>query len=163
MGLPPSSCSRPGHTTTRVQASRISSRFTSCSTVLRSALCPCTIVAGDFNSNSYWDREYKPKPHTAAVSRFRKLGLESAYHQFFGHSHGAEQNPTLWFRKNNQNPHHVDYVFLSRPLLSKRKSVTVGHCDAWVASSDHAPVLVEIDLKVVEQPGARPAISASQY
>lgn len=145
MGLPPSSCSRSGHTTTRVQASRTSSRFTSCSTVLRRDLSPYTIVAGDFNSNSYWDREYKLKSHTAAVSRFRKLGLESACHQFFGHSQGAEPHPTLWFRKNKQNPYHVDYVFLSRQLLSKLKSVTVGDCDGWVASSDHSPVLVEID------------------
>jgi exodeoxyribonuclease-3 len=112
----------------------------------RSSLSPYTIVAGDFNSNSYWDREYRLKSHTAAVSRFRKLGLESAYHEFFGDTQGAKRHPTLWFRKNRNNPYHVDYVFMSRPLLSKLKTVVVGHCDDWLSSSDHAPVLVELDL-----------------
>jgi exodeoxyribonuclease III len=84
--------------------------------------------------------------HTAAVSRFRKLGMESAYHEFFGDTQGAERHPTLWFRKNKDNPYHVDYVFMSRPLLSKLRTVVVGRCDDWLTSSDHAPVLVEIDL-----------------
>jgi hypothetical protein len=33
-------------------------------------LSPYTIVAGDFNSNSYWDRDYKLKSHTAPSADF---------------------------------------------------------------------------------------------
>ena len=110
-------------------------------------LSECTIVVGDFNSNSRWDGEYALKNnHTAAVERFRKLGLESAYHKFFGETQGRERNPTLWFMKNKTKPYHIDYAFLSRSLLPKLKSVVVGRCDDWLSLSDHAPVLVEIDL-----------------
>ncbi len=42
--------------------------------------------------------------------------------------------------------YHIDYAFLSRPLLSKLRSVVIGRCDDWLSLSDHAPVLVELDL-----------------
>ena len=112
----------------------------------KTPIFPFTIVAGDFNSNSIWDGGYK-RNHTAAVERFRKLGMESAYHVFFGIPQGAERrHPTLWFRKNKDNPYHIDYAFLNRPLLSKLRNVVVGPCEDWLSSSDHAPVLVELDL-----------------
>jgi exodeoxyribonuclease-3 len=107
---------------------------------------PCTIVVGDFNSNSKWDSDYGLTNHSAAVERFRELGFSSAYHEFFGYLQGAERHPTLWFRKNKNNPYHIDYVFLSRPLLSKIKNVEVGASDEWLSLSDHAPLLVELDL-----------------
>jgi exonuclease III len=109
---------------------------------------PFTIVAGDFNSNSRWDSDYGTKTnHSAAVERFRKLGMESAYHVFSGIRQGSERrHPTLWFRKSKNTAYHIDYVFLSRRLLSKLKRVVVGRCDDWLSLSDHAPVLVELDL-----------------
>jgi exonuclease III len=109
-------------------------------------LSPFTIVAGDFNSNSIWDSSYRLYNHIAAVGRFRKLGLESAYHQFFGDSQGAERHPTLWLRKNKDSPYHIDYAFLSRSLLSILRNVVVGPRDDWLSFSDHTPVLVELDL-----------------
>jgi len=112
----------------------------------QTSLSPFAIVVGDFNSNSIWDSGYRLNNHTAAVGRFRKLGLESAYHEFFGDSQGAERHPTLWFRKNKDNPYHIDYAFLSRPLLSRLRNVVVGPCGDWLSLSDHAPVLVEFDL-----------------
>jgi exonuclease III len=107
---------------------------------------PFTIVVGDFNSNSKWDKDYKSCNHTQAVERFRKLGMESAYHRFFGVAQGAEEHPTLWFRKNKHNTFHIDYVFLSQQLLPKLKGVAVGRCDDWLTFSDHASVLVDLDL-----------------
>jgi exodeoxyribonuclease-3 len=113
----------------------------------KSSLSPYTIAAGDFNSNSYWDREYGLKSHTAAVSRFRKLGMESAYHEFFGDTQGAERHPTYWTStKVKDAPYHIDFVFLSLPLLSKLRNVEVGSHHEWRSSSDHVPVLAEIDL-----------------
>lgn len=109
---------------------------------------PLTIVAGDFNSNSRWDGDYGTTNHSAAVERFRKLGMQSAYHVFSGNPQGVERDPTLWFRKNTDNPYHVDYVFLSRRLLPKLRNVVIGGCDDWLSLSDHAPVLVELDLQV---------------
>jgi exodeoxyribonuclease-3 len=107
---------------------------------------PLTIVAGDFNSNSRWDSDHRLYSHSAAVERFRKLGMKSAYHEFLGTPQGAEPHPTFWFRKNKRTVYHIDYAFLSRPLLSKLRNVAVGHCDDWLSFSDHAPVLVELDL-----------------
>jgi exonuclease III len=109
-------------------------------------LSPFTIVAGDFNSNSRWDSDYGMQNHSAAVERFRKLGMESAYHVFFGIPQGAERHPTLWFRKSEDTVYHIDYAFLSRPLLSKLRNVVVGRRGKWLSLSDHAPVVVELDL-----------------
>jgi hypothetical protein len=75
-----------------------------------------TIVAGDFNSNSIWDAPDGVKNHSAAVERFRKLGLESSYHVFSGDSQGAEQYPTHWNMKKKTAAYHIDYAFLSRPI-----------------------------------------------
>jgi endonuclease/exonuclease/phosphatase family metal-dependent hydrolase len=109
---------------------------------------PFTIVAGDFNSNSRWDCDYGIKTnHSAAVERFRKLGMESAYHVWSGNRQGSERrHPTLWFRKSKDVAYHIDYVFLTCQLLSKLRRVVVGRRADWLSSSDHAPVLVELDL-----------------
>jgi len=106
-----------------------------------------SIVAGDFNSSPRWDNDYGSKNHSAAIDRFRKLGLESAYHVFSGDRQGAErQHPTHWQRKNRDAPYHVDYAFLSRALMSKLSDVVIGRSDDWLSLSDHAPVLVDLDL-----------------
>lgn len=112
----------------------------------QTALSPFTIVVGDFNSNSIWDRDYGIKNHSSTVDRFRKLGLESAYHVFFGEPQGAEQHKTHWNMKDKDRPYHIDYIFLSRPLLPKLRGVVVGSCDDWLSRSDHSPVLVELDV-----------------
>ncbi|MGA8676641.1 MAG: endonuclease/exonuclease/phosphatase family protein [Candidatus Acidiferrales bacterium] len=111
----------------------------------KTPISPFAIVAGDFNSNLIWDRDYK-KNHSAAVERFRKLGMKSAYHEYFGISQGAERHATHWHLKKKKPGYHVDYAFLTRPLLSKLRRVVVGRCDGWLSLSDHAPVLVELDL-----------------
>jgi hypothetical protein len=76
-------------------------------------LSPFAIVIGDFNSNSQWDGDYGLNSHTAAVDRFRKLGLESAYHVFSGDSQGAERHSTHWNMKKKDAAYHIDYPFLS--------------------------------------------------
>ncbi len=115
-------------------------------TIEQTPLSPFAIVAGDFNSNSRWDSDYGTQSHSAAVERFRKLGMKSAYHEFSGEPQGAERHPTFWFRKNKCTVYHIDYAFLSRSLLPKLRNVEVGCCDDWLSFSDHAPVLVELDL-----------------
>jgi exodeoxyribonuclease-3 len=107
-----------------------------------------TIIVGDFNSNSIWDGGKRINDHSAAVGRLRKLGMESAYHSFFKHAQGAEKHPTFWFlkRTNKRSVYHIDYAFLSRQLSSKLKCVEVGHHKDWLSLSDHAPVLIELDV-----------------
>jgi exodeoxyribonuclease-3 len=105
-----------------------------------------TIIVGDFNSNSVWDGGRRIKDHSAAVSRLRKLGMESAYHAFFKQIQGAERHPTLWFTKNKKKVYHIDYAFLSAKLSARLRRVEVGHHKEWLSISDHAPVLVELDV-----------------
>jgi len=112
----------------------------------RVPVAPDAIVLGDFNSNSIWDGDHRLNNHSAAVDRFRKLGMESAYHTFSGDRQGEERHPTLWFRKSKDTVFHIDYAFLSRALLSKLRGVVVGRCTDWLSVSDHAPVLVDLDL-----------------
>jgi exonuclease III len=112
----------------------------------RTSLSPFTVVAGDFNSNSHWDEDFDDQSHSAAVERLRRLELQSAYHAFSRDPQGAERQPTYWFTKSRRKAFHIDYIFLSRHLLTKLASVSVGTCDDWLPLSDHAPVLVEIDL-----------------
>jgi exodeoxyribonuclease-3 len=109
-------------------------------------LSQLAIVAGDFNSNTRWDNDHVALSHSAAVERFRNLGMESAYHAFCGDRQGAERRPTFWFRKNKRTVYHIDYAFLSRSLLPKLRSVEVGCCKDWLSFSDHAPVLVDVGL-----------------
>lgn len=109
-------------------------------------LSPLAIVAGDFNGNTRWDSDFGVLSHSAAVERFRNLGMESAYHTFTGDQQGAERHPTFWFRKNQRTVYHLDYAFLSRSLLPQLRNVEVGCCKEWLSFSDHAPVLVALDL-----------------
>ncbi len=112
----------------------------------RTPISRFTIVAGDFNSNSFWDAGHEINSHSDAVKRFRKLGMKSAYHEFSGHPQGKEPHPTLWFTKNKKKTYHIDYAFLTRPLLRKLTRVSVGRSRHWLSSSDHAPVLVDLVL-----------------
>lgn len=114
--------------------------------IVGTPLSPYAIVVGDFNSNSIWDNEHGLNSHSAAVDRFSKVGLESAYHVFSGDRQGAERHPTFWFRKSKDTVFHIDYAFLSRPLLSQLRDVVVGRCDDWLSLSDHAPLLVDLNL-----------------
>lgn len=49
-----------------------------------------TIIAGDFNSNSIWDKKHKQWSHTSVVKALHKKGITSAYHSHHGHQHGEE-------------------------------------------------------------------------
>jgi endonuclease/exonuclease/phosphatase family metal-dependent hydrolase len=103
-----------------------------------------TIVTGDFNSNSIWDSVDGVNNHSAAVERFRKLGLQSAYHVFSGDSQGAERQATHWNMKQRTAAYHIDYAFLSQSLVSKLRNVELGGRDDWLSISDHASMLVEL-------------------
>ena len=114
-------------------------------TIERTPISTGRVVLGDFNSNARWDADYGEKSHSRAVDRFRKLGMESAYHTFTGEVHGSETNQTHRNNKNKQN-YHVDYAFLAQTLLSKLKSATVGPLEEWLSFSDHAPLILDLDV-----------------
>jgi exodeoxyribonuclease-3 len=109
-----------------------------------------SIVAGDLNNHVRWDKPKKAWSHANAVAAFDRLGLVSAYHVFEGVDHGAERHPTFYWRtRSTDGPtYHIDYVFVPRASLGGLRSVSVGARSEWIATglSDHAPVMVEVDL-----------------
>ena len=54
-----------------------------------------TILAGDFNSNSIWDKPRRIGNHTALVNALTAKQITSVYHHHFGQAHGKEEHPTF--------------------------------------------------------------------
>ena len=102
------------------------------------------IILGDFNSNSIWDRHGRNWNHSDVVRELEEIGITSLYHQHFDEKHGGELQPTFYLYRNIVRPYHLDYIFASRDLFPKIKSVKVGRAADWLHTSDHLPVIVSI-------------------
>jgi len=106
------------------------------------------ILAGDFNSNNYWDKKYISNKVTSQNDIINKLyenNIESAYHKYFNCENGKEKDPTLLWQMNKNQQFHIDYIFLSNNLTIK--NVNIGTLEEWEENklSDHCPLLVEIE------------------
>lgn len=101
------------------------------------------IVAGDFNSNKFWDKRSEIRNHSAVVNLLEKRRLASAYHHFFRESQGEETQPTYYFWHHKNRPYHIDYVFLPQHWAAQIQSVEVGSHAAWSKLSDHVPISVD--------------------
>lgn len=105
-----------------------------------------SVVAGDFNNAVRWDGPRKADNHSTAVSKLGKLGLVSAYHASRAVAQGNEQDATLYWTWNENQPYHIDYVWLPHTWMGGLKAVEIGDYSTWVAGrlSDHVPMTVEI-------------------
>ena len=103
-----------------------------------------TILAGDFNSNTIWDRKSREGNHSTLVNKLAEKNIHSAYHLHFNQEQGKEKHPTLYLYRHRNRPYHIDYCFLSADLAARLKSVKVGRHKYWTQFSDHVPVIVEI-------------------
>jgi exonuclease III len=101
-----------------------------------------TILAGDFNSNTIWDRKYRAGNHSNVVKRLEKKGIRSCYHLYYKQEQGKEEHPTFYLYKHLDKPYHLDYCFASTDLTDKIESVEIGDHDFWKKYSDHVPVMV---------------------
>lgn len=104
-----------------------------------------TILAGDFNSNTIWDRKRRPGNHSAVVQFLANKGIISTYHLHHNQTQGAEQHPTFYLYRHKDKPYHLDYCFVSADIAQKLKTVTVGTHRYWTKYSDHVPVMVEFE------------------
>ena len=105
------------------------------------------IIIGDFNSNRLWDYKRPPdQNHTGLVRKLAAMGIVSAYHDFFSEDHGSETRPTLYFRKSQRQTYHIDYCFLPTAWRAYMRSVELGSYNDWIASSDHVPLCVDLEL-----------------
>jgi hypothetical protein len=108
------------------------------------------IVAGDLNSNTIWDKPGWRINHSTKVKILEeRFGLVSAWHAVRGERHGEESVPTLYWRDRIKDgpTYHIDYVFLPMSWVDKVR-VEIGTFENWCIAglSDHAPVVVDIDL-----------------
>jgi exonuclease III len=101
-----------------------------------------TILIGDFNSNTIWDRKYRAGNHSNVVNTLAEKGIQSCYHSHFGQEQGREQHPTFYLYKHHDKPYHLDYCFASTDLVNELESVEIGEYEYWKQYSDHVPVMV---------------------
>lgn len=104
-----------------------------------------TILAGDFNSNTFWDRKYRVGNHSHVVKRLEEKGVYSCYHLHHKQTQGKEAHPTHYLYRHKDKPYHLDYCFVSADMAEKISSVEVGDYDFWSKYSDHVPVMVTFD------------------
>jgi exonuclease III len=104
-----------------------------------------TILAGDFNSNTIWDRKRREGNHSNVVKLLEAKGIFSSYHLHYRQAQGMEKHPTLYMYRHKDKPYHIDYCFVSADLVKKIQSVKVGNFKFWTKYSDHVPVIVTFD------------------
>ena len=101
-----------------------------------------TLLIGDFNSNTIWDRKYRVGNHSQVVTHLEKKGIRSCYHLHHQQKQGKEVHPTFYLYKHKDKPYHLDYCFASTDMTDKMQSVEIGDYDFWKQYSDHVPVMV---------------------
>ena len=106
-----------------------------------------TMLVGDFNSNTVWDRKHRTGNHSNVVKRLEEKGIFSSYHLYHKQIQGAEEHPTLYMYRHKDKPYHIDYCFISLDLAERLTSVEIGEYEPWMQYSDHAPVIVTFSHK----------------
>ena len=104
------------------------------------------ILAGDFNSNTIWDRKYREGNHSHVVKKLEEQGIYSTYHLHHKQEQGKEKHPTLYMYRHKSKPYHIDYCFASSGLTKNLRSVEIGKHRFWTRYSDHVPVMVTFGI-----------------
>jgi exodeoxyribonuclease III len=104
-----------------------------------------TILIGDFNSNTIWDKKHRESNHSNVVKLLEGMGIFSTYHLHYKQAQGTEKLPTLYMYRHKNKPYHIDYCFASNDLIDKLSSVDIGEFEEWTKYSDHVPVSVTFE------------------
>jgi exodeoxyribonuclease-3 len=104
------------------------------------------ILAGDFNSNTIWDKPRRVSNHSSLVDFLKNKNIISTYHYFHNQTQGQEVHNTLYMQRKIDQPYHIDYCFASSNLIDKMKNVEVGAYEKWTKYSDHQPLIITFDI-----------------
>ena len=105
-----------------------------------------TILIGDFNSNTIWDKPRREGNHTTVVNKLESKKIYSTYHQYFNQIQGKEEHPTLYLYRHENKPYHLDYCFASNDFIEILDSVEVGTYQHWTMHSDHKPLIINFNI-----------------
>jgi exodeoxyribonuclease-3 len=101
-----------------------------------------TMLVGDFNSNTIWDRKYRAGNHSNVVKVLGDKKIYSTYHLHHKQTQGKEKHPTFFLYRHKNKPYHLDYCFVSEDIAARIEKVSVGRHNFWKDYSDHVPVIV---------------------
>jgi len=101
-----------------------------------------SILIGDYNTPNI----DKPVEETEfmVVESFKKLGIFSAYHEYFKKEYGEHDHYTFYQHKKTESKHMLDYCFASKSIIEKISNVEIGKYEGWIEFSDHCPLIVDI-------------------
>jgi exonuclease III len=105
-----------------------------------------TILVGDFNSNTNWDKPKREGNHSTVVDFLAKRGIHSTYHKFHNQTQGKEKHDTWFMYRHKDKPYHLDYCFASDDFIKRMSKVEIGRHKDWCKHSDHTPVIVTFDI-----------------
>ncbi len=100
-----------------------------------------TIIIGDFNSNTIWDKGHGKRNHSAVVKQLSSLGLCSAYHHVAGEEQGQETAKTFFLYKHLDKAYHIDHCFVNKDRIINYKVCDVNE---WLKYSDHIPIVLDL-------------------
>ncbi len=105
-----------------------------------------TILIGDFNSNTIWDKPKRIGNHSDVVNTLQSKKIYSTYHQFFNQIQGKEKHPTLYLYRHENRPYHLDYCFASNDFMETLENVEIGTYQEWTMYSDHKPLIIKFNI-----------------
>ena len=105
-----------------------------------------TILTGDFNSNTIWDKPRREGNHTAVVNKLAEKNIFSTYHKYYNQTQGKEEHPTLYMYRHENKPYHLDYCFASNDFIGALESVQIGTYQDWTIHSDHKPLIIKFNI-----------------
>ena len=104
---------------------------------------PATLVLGDFNSNSKWDKADRWWSHSDVIRELQHLNMHSLYHYLYNVDQGSESEPTFFHQKSINKPYHIDYAFVSGDLIDSAE-LEIGKPSDWLVVSDHMPLILRL-------------------
>ena len=104
-----------------------------------------TILIGDFNSNTIWDKPRREGNHSDLVAKLEAKQIFSTYHTYYNQEQGKEAHPNFYLYRHQDKPYHLDYCFASADFIKTLKGMEVGTYEDWTMYSDHKPLMVEFE------------------